>query len=305
MKTTFVLFTAAVFITAAILLAVPGAMPASQISYIKWVDFTPTYAAMMKALELDVNSRGGRNWVELLAYLGAKYGGDFRKFKERDFEAFDPTIKNYAYYFEAYDAVLHEFVGYYRAETASGWVERYGLKVFSPIAKGYEYSDFDDFGVSRSYGYKRQHLGHDLMGRVGTPIIAAESGTVEELGWNQYGGWRVGIRSFDGKRYYYYAHLRQNRPFAEGLEKGAEVTAGDVIGYMGRTGYSAKENVNNISETHLHFGLELIFNESQKDGANQIWIDLYAITRLLQHNRSEVWRDDNKEYHRVYGFEEQ
>ena len=48
-----------------------------------------------------------------------------------------------------------------------------------------------------SYGFKRQHLGHDLMGQVGTPVIAVESGYVEAIGWNQYGGWRLGIRSFD------------------------------------------------------------------------------------------------------------
>ncbi len=46
-------------------------------------------------------------------------------------------------------------------------------------------------------------------GSIGTPIVAVESGYIEALGWNQYGGWRVGIRSFDGKRYYYYAHLRK------------------------------------------------------------------------------------------------
>lgn len=33
------------------------------------------------------------------------------------------------------------------------------------------------------------------MGSIGTPIIAVESGVVEHLGWNQYGGWRIGIRS--------------------------------------------------------------------------------------------------------------
>ena len=44
------------------------------------------------------------------------------------------------------------------------------------------------------------------MGSIGTPIIAVESGTIEHLGWNQYGGWRIGIRSNDKKRYYYYAH---------------------------------------------------------------------------------------------------
>lgn len=61
---------------------------------------------------------------------------------------------------------------------------------------------------------------------IGTPIIAVESGYVEAIGWNQYGGWRIGIRSFDGKRYYYYAHLRQNYPYREQLKEGDVVTAG-------------------------------------------------------------------------------
>ena len=60
------------------------------------------------------------------------------------------------------------------------------------------------------------------------------------------------------------------------------VNAGDVIGYVGRTGYSTTENVNNINTSHLHFGLELVFDESQKESDNEIWIDLYAITKLLQ-----------------------
>ena len=74
-------------------------------------------------------------------------------------------------------------------------------------------------------------------GSIGTPIIAVESGYIEALGWNQYGGWRVGIRSFDGKRYYYYAHLRKDHPYAKDLCEGQIVTAGDVIGYLGMTGY--------------------------------------------------------------------
>ncbi len=166
------------------------------------------------------------------------------------------------------------------------WKKVYGLKAFSPIAKGFEYNDYDDFGSSRSYGYKRPHLGHDMMGQIGTPIIAIESGYVEALGWNQYGGWRIGIRSFDGKRYYYYAHLRQNFPYALDLEEGSVVTAGDVIGYMGHTGYSTVENTNNIETVHLHWGLQLIFDESQKEGNNEIWVDCYALSRFLYKNRS-------------------
>jgi murein DD-endopeptidase MepM/ murein hydrolase activator NlpD len=127
-----------------------------------------------------------------------------------------------------------------------------------------------------------------MMGLIGTPVIAVESGTVEALGWNQYGGWRIGIRSFDGRRYYYYAHLRQNYPYAEGLEVGDVVTAGDVIGYMGHTGYSTTENVNNIEVTHLHWGLQLIFDESQKEGDNEIWIDVYPLTRFLAKHTQPV-----------------
>ena len=120
------------------------------------------------------------------------------------------------------------------------------------------------------------------MAATGTPVIAVESGTVEVMGWNQYGGWRIGIRSFDKKRYYYYAHLRQNRPYQVDLTEGKVVNAGDVIGYVGRTGYSTTENVNNINTSHLHFGLELIFDESQKECDNEIWnCILYAITQAF------------------------
>ena len=37
------------------------------------------------------------------------------------------------------------------------------------------------------------------MGSIGTPIIAVESRTIEHLGWNQYGGWRVNIQIVRGK----------------------------------------------------------------------------------------------------------
>ena len=164
------------------------------------------------------------------------------------------------------------------------------MKAFSPIAAGYRYSHCSDFGNKRSFGFSRKHLGNDLMGSQGTPIVAVESGVVEAIGWNRYGGWRIGIRSADSKRYYYYAHLQKDKPFADGLEKGDLVTAGDVIGFMGRTGYSDKENVNNIETVHLHFGMQLVFTEDQKECNSEIWIDVYNIVRLLQEHRSSVER---------------
>lgn len=149
------------------------------------------------------------------------------------------------------------------------------------------------------------HIKLYMFLHIGTPVICVESGYIEALGWNQYGGWRIGIRSFDKKRYYYYAHLRQNFPFCKDLKEGDNVTAGDVIGYMGHTGYSATENVNNIDITHLHFGLEIIFDESQKDGNNQIWVDCYALTNFLSRNRSEaIKNEETKEWYRVYDMKD-
>ncbi len=260
------------------------------------------------------------DWIELLAYVGTRHGGEFpsgtaeeiartaKKLMEKETTMAELTkdMEYYSYYLEAYQAVLGGYVGEYEIQRpmedgSVKWQKCYGLKAFSPVAKGFEYSDYDDFGASRSYGYARPHLGHDMMGQTGTPIIAIESGYVEAIGWNQYGGWRLGIRSFDGKRYYYYAHLRQNFPYCKDLEEGSVVTAGQVIGYMGHTGYSKKENVNNIDVTHLHWGLQLIFDESQKEGSNEIWIDCYSLTRFLYKNRSETEKiEETKEWRRVY-----
>lgn len=70
------------------------------------------------------------------------------------------------------------------------------------------------------------------------------------------------------------------------------------------TGYSTKENVNNINVPHLHFGMQLIFDECQKDGNNQIWIDVYQIIEFLRKNKSEVQKEnsDSKDYIRKYNI---
>ena len=266
--------------------------------FIKWVDFNVSYEALDLTAKLDIDSHNKDtpikyNWIELISYLACKNGNNFKNFKKSDLdslvnklengetiESLTKDLKNYNYYYESYSSVLSEFIGYDSNE-------QYGVKAFLPIAKNYSFTHYDDFGKSRSYGFQRTHLGNDLMGSIGTPIIAVESGTIEHLGWNQFGGWRIGIRSFDGKRYYYYAHLRKNHPYVTGLKEGDTVEAGDVIGYLGMTGYSIKENVNNVNIPHLHFGIQLIFDESQVDSPNEIWIDVYNIVEFLRRNRSE------------------
>ena len=297
--------------------------------FIKWVDFNVTAEVLNLTAKLDIDSHNNSddgnmvyNWLELLSILSCKNGGNFKNFKSTDLNSIVDELKDgqsiedltqnmkfYDYYYESYSAILGGFIGHYSIEVSNedgskSFQDKYGLKAFLPIAKNYSFSHYDDFGNSRSYGFKRTHLGNDLMGSIGTPIIAVESGIIENLGWNQYGGWRIGIRSFDTKRYYYYAHLRKNHPYSEGLEVGMTVKAGDVIGYLGMTGYSVKENVNNINVPHLHFGMQLIFDESQVDSPNEIWIDVYHIIEFLQKNRSEVFmaNETSKDYERKFDF---
>ena len=126
---------------------------------------------------------------------------------------------------------------------------------------------------------------------------------VEAMGWNRYGGWRIGIRSFDSKRYYYYAHLRKDAPFAPGLQEGDLVQAGQLLGFMGRTGYSDTENVDNIEIVHLHFGLQLIFEESQKECDSEIWVDVYDIVKLLSSHRAS-YQKTAEGWQRLYPYED-
>ena len=269
---------------------------------IKWVDFAVPYESLSYALRMDIETfeqEKHLSWIDILSLAACRTGGkcglnavkqaaEELKQDASPEELLGNLYKYYGYYHESFTAALGGLVGSYAIEKNGQWIASYGLKAFSPIAAGYGFSHSDDFGVARSFGFKRKHLGHDMMGGLGTPIVAVEGGVVEAMGWNRYGGWRIGIRSFDNKRYYYYAHLQKDKPFAPGLSEGDIVQAGDLIGFMGRTGYSDKENVNNIETVHLHFGMQLIFEESQKECLSEIWIDVYDIVRLLNDHRSTV-----------------
>lgn len=282
---------------------------------IKWVDFNVPYESLKYAMGVDISSFDKEkhlSWIDILALAACRTGGrcgivsvkkaaaDLQGDKSVE-ELLGDVHKYYDYYHEAYSAALGGLLGSYAIEKDGEWTAAYGLKAFSPVAAGYGYSHCDDFGVSRSFGFARKHLGNDLMGGLGTPIVAVEGGTVEAMGWNRYGGWRIGIRSLDNKRYYYYAHLQKDHPFAEGLEVGDIVQAGDLIGFMGRTGYSDKENVNNIETVHLHFGMELVFDESQKECNSEIWINVYDIVRLLSNHRSSIQKTSGG-WQRVYPY---
>lgn len=293
------------------LLILAMAVPA-QAAKIRWVDFNIPYESLKYAMERDIESFDREkhiSWIDSLALAACRTGGKCGlasvKKAVADLEGEQAAstweCATCAYYRQAYGATLGGLLGSFAIQIDGQWKPQYGLKAYSPVAAGFGYSHCSDFGVGRSFGFARKHLGNDLMGGLGTPIVAVEGGVVEAMGWNRYGGWRIGIRSFDSRRYYYYAHLQKDSPFVKGLQEGDMVQAGDVIGFMGRTGYSDRENVNNIETVHLHFGMELVFDESQKECDSEIWINVYDIVRLLSAHRSTVRKTDTG-WQRVYPY---
>jgi len=87
----------------------------------------------------------------------------------------------------------------------------------------------------------KAHNGVDYAAPTGTPIMATASGTVKFSGWqNGYGNF-VEIQHHSGYSTAY-AHLSR---FGKGVKVGQKVEQGDVIGYVGATGWA--------TGPHLHY----------------------------------------------------
>jgi murein DD-endopeptidase MepM/ murein hydrolase activator NlpD len=91
------------------------------------------------------------------------------------------------------------------------------------------------------------HDATDIMAAGGTPVVAIESGTLDRVGWNALGGWRLWIKGVSGTSYYY-AHLSAYGP---NLMEGVPVLAGQYLGTVGNTGNAAG------GPTHLHIEVHL------------------------------------------------
>ncbi|WP_445683590.1 M23 family metallopeptidase [Solibacillus sp. FSL R7-0668] len=121
---------------------------------------------------------------------------------------------------------------------------------YFPIPKNYSYSYTGTWGANRGWGGRRIHEGTDIFAHYGTPVVSTSYGVVEVIGWNEFGGWRIGIRDHHNS-YHYYAHLQS---FDKQLQQGDIVEAGQTIGYVGSTGYG-KEGTAGKFPPHLHYGM--------------------------------------------------
>ena len=114
-------------------------------------------------------------------------------------------------------------------------------------ASGYVFPVYGQASFSSTFGAARSdtgwHHGEDIFAPLGTPILAVANGIVYSVGWNKVGGLRFWLQDLAGNEFYY-AHLSAYSPLAV---NGAQVRAGDVIGFMGNTGDAEH------TPYHLHF----------------------------------------------------
>lgn len=170
------------------------------------------------------------------------------------------TLSNYGLY-EDTKKIYNQFI--------------YDLTCF-PLTKKPNYTFENGWKQGRSYKGARKHYGIDIMDTKNEPgklkVFSMTDGMIENIGWNEVGGYRVGIRT-NGGAYFYYAHLNEH-PIH--LKKGDTIFAGDYIGDMGNTGYG-KEGTRGEFPVHLHIGIAVRTKDNE-----EFWINPYFILKYLE-----------------------
>ncbi|PWI58001.1 hypothetical protein BM613_05765 [Sulfoacidibacillus thermotolerans] len=153
-----------------------------------------------------------------------------------------------------------------------------------PVHKRYSYSYRDTWGEGRNFGGRRIHEGTDIFASYGTPVLSTCYGYIELIGWNRLGGWRIGLRAADNT-YFYYAHLSA---YARGIRQGVIVRPGQVLGYVGSSGYG-KPGTSGKFPPHLHFGI-------YKDTGTREWaFDPYPLLKQWERKPQTVINPPKKE----------
>ncbi|MCL2873780.1 MAG: M23 family metallopeptidase [Defluviitaleaceae bacterium] len=141
---------------------------------------------------------------------------------------------------------------------------------------GYYFSD--TFGAARTYGGDRKHEGTDIMDRKNArgriPVVSMTNGVIRNIGWGELGGYNIGINSASGN-YYYYAHFDS---FAPGLQQGDTVEPGQLLGFMGDSGYGS-EGTRGMFAVHLHVGIK-VNSDITENG--MFWINPYVFLRNIE-----------------------
>lgn len=105
-------------------------------------------------------------------------------------------------------------------------------------------------------GGARRHYAIDILAARGTPVLAADDGSILRMGFNALGGLTIYQIDHERRFVYYYAHLDR---YASTIRDGSVVSRGDVIGYVGSSGNAQ------ATTPHLHFQV-LLFRDRYWEG---------------------------------------
>ena len=278
----------AVNVTALILVAIISVLAYNSLT-VKRVNLAEN-ADLIAAIRISYNDFSG------LKRLSSEYSLDFPQvlayyFVENDFFRGVPTVNSEEFLRSEFLANFRRIRATYRRSDVAYLENMFRTLLteieYFPIPAGFhgrvlgDYIYSDTWGARRDYGGDRIHLGTDIIdirnirGRI--PIVSMTEGRVLHMGWNELGGFHVGIIS-DSGTYYYYAHLYA---FAPELKVASRVLAGDLLGFMGDTGYSPIEGTMGNFPVHLHVGIayNAPFTESI------FWVNPYIWLRNIEHNK--------------------
>jgi len=236
------------------------------------------------------------NDFEVLKNLAEKYNLDFPSLltyycAENNFFINKPVVNSSEYIEENFAKNLNRIRFKYKYKTIEP-IEKMLYTILEeiiyfpipegfPVENGNDYTYGNTWGALREYGGNRTHQGTDIVdslnsrGRI--PVVSMTNGQIKHIGWNELGGYRIGILTENGT-YYYYAHLSE---FAKGLAAGDKIKAGYIIGFMGDSGYSKKEGTTGNFIVHLHVGISYNL-PSEKE---ELWVNPYIFLRYVEKNR--------------------
>ncbi|MDE1942554.1 MAG: M23 family metallopeptidase [Betaproteobacteria bacterium] len=118
----------------------------------------------------------------------------------------------------------------------------------------------------------RAHKGIDLAAPMGTPVVAVANATVLFAGWRNGYGNVIELRHSNNISTVY-GHLSA---FAHGLRKGEHIRQGEVIGYVGMTGWA--------TGPHLHYEFKIAGVQVDPQGPS---VPRHATASLTGHNRTQ------------------
>jgi peptidoglycan hydrolase-like protein with peptidoglycan-binding domain len=121
-------------------------------------------------------------------------------------------------------------------------------------------------------GTDRKHLGVDIIAKEGNLLYAVADGTITKLytvGTDKLAGNGVRLTMADGT-YFFYGHMQK---IADGMTIGAKVKAGQVVGYLGKTG--------GTTTPHLHLEVHPLGGEAIDPTPIVAAVDACSVTTPL------------------------